>query len=225
MAGTMFYDHMTGELTELGKRYGFPENSENHPTQYEEALLRYNNDMESDKTLIEEVPDNEAMFEEIDGGKYEILAEDDMYERATSQCEVLRPVLQNSQCSDETRKSVIGIIKNILGLFYDTDEIKKRKEQIFLENPDFFPKEAAIVRAKRNLVPHLEQLKARIQNQQSKKIKPEDRISGTVASDRLVEGIERGIIAKPKDTRAANRQAMQIRRNLGLMLEKQSNKF
>lgn len=215
----MFYDHMTGELTKLGKQYGFPEGgAENYEKQYKEALLRYERDTANAKCEVDAPRGYKCEYEET--GKCEVLAEDVMYDMATTQCGVLRPVLQNSQCSDETRKAVIDIVKNILRSFQDTDEIKKRKEQIFLENPDFFPKESALITAKRAIKPHLEQVKSEIQKRRSQKVKPEDRISGTVASDRMVEGIERGIIAKPKNTSGANRQAMRIRKNLGLMLEK-----
>ena len=73
---------------------------------------------------------------------------DFMYDEATRQCDVLRPVLQNPQCDDKTRETVIGIIKDILRKYDDTNEINKRKEQIFFENPEFFPKDL------RHLLPH-----------------------------------------------------------------------
>lgn len=134
--------------------------------------------------------------EDVKGGEkceyIEPVADEVMYQQATSQCNVLRGALQNQECSEETRKAIVKIVKDILNSFNNTAEIKRRKEQIYLENPEFFPKESALVRAKMKIKPHLEAVKSEIKERRSHKVKPEDRISGTVAADRLVEGIERG---------------------------------
>ena len=242
MANGHFYDHMTGELTDLGRKYGFPKDGRKNPEQYAQAIQRYNNSLDAVHEIYhhespnndsfggkyEIIDDNEAMIEERSddfGGKYEILAEDAMYDMATSQCHALRPALQHPECNEKTREAIIFIIKNILNSFQDTNEIKKRKEQIFLENPDFFPMEADLINTKNQLRPRLENLKQEIQQRHSRSIRPQDRISGVVAGDRLVEGVERGFIDQPKDTRTANRQAEQIRKRLGLMLEKKRNIF
>ena len=149
--------------------------------------------------------------------------DEEMYEKATSQCNVLRVVLQNPQCSDETRKSVVDIIKNILNSFGNGSDIKKMKEQIYLENPDFFPKEAELIKAKIKVRENAEQRKSEIKERLKSK-KPEDRISGVVASDILVEGIKLGLIDKPKDVESANRQNKNIRKRLGMrLLQKKQN--
>ena len=225
-----FYDHMTGELTELGCRFGFPEDKLKNPEQYAQALRRYNNSLNdvheiyhhenSNKVLI-----SESDFEEMPDEAYiqEIPADEIMYELATRQCNVLRSAIQHPDCDADTRQTLISMVKNILNSFSNTDEIKKRKEQIYVENPDFFPREAALVKAKNQLRPHLERLKSEIQQRRSRPMRPQDRISGVIAGDRIADGIRMGIIDQPKDVRSANRQANHIRKRLGLMLERRDD--
>ena len=227
-----FYDHMTGELTELGRRFGFPENAEKNPEQFAHALLRYNDSLKDVHTIYHHEDSNNksfgagAKYEIVDDDKVfiqEITAHEHMYELATRQCNVLRSAIQHPDCDADTRQTLISMVKNILNSFSNTDEIKKAKEQIYVENPDFFPREAALVNAKNQLRPHLERLKSEIQQRRLRPIKPQDRISGVVAGDRIADGIRMGIIDQPKDTRSANRQAGQIRKRLGLMLERRDD--
>lgn len=151
------------------------------------------------------------------GDKIAIPDDERMYEKATSQCNVLRPVLKNPQCSEETRKSIVNIIQNILNSFGNSNDIKKMKEQIYLENPDFFPKEAELLKAKMKVRKNIEEIKPEIKKRLQSK-KPEDRISGVVAADKLVEGVKLGLIDKPKDIQSANRQTKNIRKRLGMRL-------
>ena len=244
MQDAHFYDHMTGELTELGRRFGFPENMEENPGQYAQAWQRYKDSLNDDVHLIYhhedsnnnsfddlgkyEVSHDDEKYEVTDDGKVfiqEITAHEHMYELATRQCNVLRSAIQHPDCDADTRQTLISMVKNILNSFSNTDEIKKMKEQIYIENPDFFPREAALVNAKNQLRPHLERLKSEIQLRRSRPIRPQDRISGVVAGDRIADGIRMGIIDQPKNVRSANRQADQIRKRLGLMLERRRNGF
>ena len=215
-----FYNQITGELTELGRQYGFPENADDNPEQYARALQRYEQDIEGKKRELDEAYIKELPSLEIHD-KVEVIPDADvMYQQATSQCNVLLPALQNPQCSDETRESVISIVKEILDSFYDTDEIKKRKGQIYLENPDFFPREASLIRAKMAIKSHMDDLKSEIRQRRTRKVKSEDGISNDVGGDILAQGIQMGLIDEPKDAATANRQAHQIRKRLCLLLER-----
>ena len=183
----------------------------------------------SEAGMIEEITDAGMIEEKSEAGMIEEISEsalgERMYNKATSQCKVLHPALNNPQCNDETRKSLISIIRNILSEFPSNGkEIKRRKEQIYLENPDFFPKESELIRAKMKLKPHLEAVKSDIKQRRAKKIKPADRISGTVIPGLMIEGIQKGIISKPKNIKESNKQAEQIRKNLGNMLQTKKEK-
>lgn len=134
-----------------------------------------------------------------------------------NQFDLMRPVIQNPNCHDDIRKSVINLILNWTNNFVDrhTNNADKEvlKEYIYLKNPDFFPKESAFIKAKLNTKQKIEKIKPEIKKR-LQGIKTEDRISGVVAADKLAEGVRMGLIDTPKDTKTANRLALKVRKRL-----------
>lgn len=134
-----------------------------------------------------------------------------------NQFDLMRPVIQNPNCHDDIRKSVINLILNWTNNFVDRHinnaDKEVLKEYIYLNNPDFFPKESALIKAKLNTKQKIEKIKPEIKKR-LQGIKTEDRISGVVAADKLAEGVRMGLIDTPKDTKTANRLALKVRKRL-----------
>ena len=147
----------------------------------------------------------------------EIVVDQNIVTEIKNQFDLMRPVIQNQNCHDDIRKSVINLILNWTNNFVDkhinSADKEVLKEHIYLQNPDFFPKESAFIKAKLKAKQNIEKIKPEIKKRLQEK-KLADRISGVVAADKLAEGVRMGLIDTPKDTKTANRLALGVRKRL-----------
>ena len=240
------YDPETGKLTTKGKQKGSPElfdSQTGNLTKVGAIKGGYSFYIDS-KTgkyieLTKQGSDKVEYIEEKGSGKVEYIPEngipegakfEDVYipteeilEKAHNRCELLRPVLNNPMCDEETkaflRQGITDLIKQKSNQYQVPEkDLNIILDDIYSKNPDFFPEEAPMAKERIEIRAHIEERKAQVRAR-LKKTKTINRISGVVAVDRMLKGINDGLIDAPETIEKANNEAKKIRKRLGLRAE------
>ena len=221
-----YYDSNTGKLTEEGIRNGSPKLVDSKTGQLTKlGAIRVGRGfyINSKGKYVRLTRQELAKAEHIENqwpNKREYTPMEEILENAHNRCNLLRPVLNNPMCDEETKHFLSRGITDLIEQKADFYQIPAKDLHIMLDdvyskNPDFFPNEAPLAKERIEIRSHLEERKAQARAR-LKATKPEDRISGTVAVDLMLEGIEKGLIDPPTSVESANMETGNIRKRLGI---------